>query len=376
MSVVSFAAHFADLPDPRIARKRRHDLLDIVVIALCAVICGAEGWDDIERFGLAKEEWFRERLNLALPAGIPSDDTFRRVFSRLDTDAFAACFRRFVETLREVTGGEVIALDGKTLRHSFDTALGQKPLHLVSAWACRNRLVLGQTAVAEKSNEITAVPQLLALLDISGCVITADAMSCQKTIATQIVEQKGEYVLSLKDNHPHLAEDVAACFENTKSGRTFASSTTRDWGHGRTELRQVRCLFLEEIDPDWFDIQQEWTGLRCLVEVERERRVGDKVTREQHYFLSSLSRQNASAARLGKIVRQHWQIENGLHWILDVAFDEDACRIRRDNAPANWAILRHTALNLLRRHSGKMGVKAKQKKAGWDETFLLEVIVT
>lgn len=375
MSVVSFAAHFADLPDPRIARKRRHDLLDIVVLALCAVICGAEGWDDIERFGLAKENWFRERLGLALPSGIPSDDTFRRVFSRLDTAAFAACFRAFVETLREVTGGEVIALDGKTLRHSFDTALEQKPLHLVSAWACRNRLVLGQKAVSEKSNEITAVPQLLALLDIEGCVITADALSCQKTIAAQIVEQKGEYVLSLKDNHPHLAEDVAACFTNRDSGRTFASSASHDFGHGRTELRRVRCLFLEETDPDWFDIQQQWSGLRCLVEVERERRIGGKVTVEAHYFLSSLSAQSASAARLGKIVRQHWQIENGLHWILDVAFDEDACRIRRDNAPANWAILRHTALNLLRKHPGKMGVKAKQKKAGWDERFLMELIV-
>lgn len=376
MSVVSFAAHFADLPDPRIARKRRHDLLDIVVLALCAVLCGAEGWDDIERFGLAKENWFRERLGLSLPSGIPSDDTFRRVFSRLDTDAFAACFRRFVETLREVTGGEVIALDGKTLRHSFDTALEQKPLHLVSAWACRNRLVLGQRAVSEKSNEITAVPELLALLDIDGCVITADAMSCQKAIAAQIIEQKGDYVLSLKDNHPHLAEDVAACFANPQSGRKFAGASTRDWGHGRTEIRRVCCLFLEETDPDWFDIQQQWTGLRCLVEVERERRIGDKVSVEPHYFLSSLSRKTASAARLGRIVRQHWQIENGLHWILDVAFDEDACRIRRDNAPANWAILRHTALNLLRKHPGKMGVKAKQKKAGWDERFLLEVIVS
>ena len=376
MSVVSFAAHFADLPDPRIARKRRHDLLDIVVVALCAVICGAEGWDDIERFGLAKEHWFRERLGLALPSGIPSDDTFRRVFARLDTDAFAACFRRFVETLREVTGGEVIALDGKTLRHSFDTALGQKSLHMVSAWACRNRLVLGQKAVSEKSNEITAVPELLALLDIEGCVITADAMSCQKTIATQIVEQKGDYVLSLKDNHPHLAADVTACFANPQSGRTFLASTTHDWGHGRTEVRRVRCLFLEETDCDWFDIQQQWSGLRCLVEVERERRIGDKVTVEPHYFLASLSAQTASAARLGRIVRQHWQIENGLHWILDVAFDEDACRIRRDNAPANWAILRHTALNLLRRHPGKAGVKAKQKKAGWDETFLMELILT
>jgi len=281
-------------------------LLDIVVIALCAVICGAEGWDDIERFGLAKEAWFKERLNLALPAGIPSDDTFRRVFSRLDTDAFAACFRTFVATLREVTGGEVIALDGKTLRHSFDTALGQKPLHLVSAWACRNRLVLGQRAVSEKSNEITAVPQLLALLDITGCVITADAMSCQKTIAHQIVEQKGEYVLSLKDNHPHLAEDVAACFAHQDSGRTFASSTSHDWGHGRTEIRRVRCLFLEETDSDWFDVQQEWSGLRCLVEIERERRVGEKVTLEPHYFLSSLSRQNASPARLESMSKVLW----------------------------------------------------------------------
>jgi predicted transposase YbfD/YdcC len=375
VSFVSFAAHFAALPDPRIARKRRHDLLDIVVIALCAVICGAEGWDDIERFGLAKEDWFRERLGLVLPSGIPSDDTFRRVFSRLDTDAFAACFRGFVETLREVTAGEVIALDGKTLRHSFDTALGQKPLHLVSAWACRNRLVLGQQAVDDKSNEITAVPALLALLDIEGCVITADAMSCQKTIATQIVKQKGDYVLSLKDNHPHLAEDVAACFQNKQSGRTFAASVSHDFGHGRAETRRIRCLYLEPDDPDWFDIQQQWSGLRCLVEVERERRVGEKVTLEPHYFVTSLSRAKASPARLGKIVRQHWQIENGLHWILDVAMDEDACRIRRDNAPANWAILRHTALNLLRKHSGKMGVKAKQKKAGWDETFLLEVIV-
>jgi len=377
VSLPAFVAHFADLPDPRIERTKRHLLLDILVIAFCAVLCGAEGWEEIERFGRAKREWFQHRLGLSLANGIPSDDTFRRVFARLDTQAFSACFRAWVATLRALTDGEVIALDGKTLRHSFDSACGQKPLHLVSAFACENQLVLGSVPVADKSNEITAAPALLALPDLRGGIVTADALHCQKALAAQIKAQGGEYVLALKDNHPHLQEDVAACFAYQQAQRlperVLDTHEQIDYGHGRQERRRCVCLPLDPTDRDWQDAQQQWAGLRCLVAIERERQIGAKVSRETHYFLASLP---LCARQMARVLRQHWHIENRLHYILDVVFDEDACRIRADNAPANFALLRHTALNLLRQEKSPMSLKAKQKQAGWDNDFLLRVLLT
>jgi predicted transposase YbfD/YdcC len=358
-----------------VERNRQHLLLELLVLAFCAVLCGADGWEDIQRFGLAKQDWLKDKLGLRLPFGIPSDDTFRRVFSRLDPEAFGRCFRQWTQTFRGVTTGEVIAVDGKTLRHSFDTACQQNPLHLVSAWAVGSRLVLGQVAVDDKSNEITAVPALLALLDLGGCVVTADAMSCQKAIAKQIIEQGGDYVLALKGNHPHLCEDVALCLSRLEAmpwpSRPVEQARQSDFGHGRTEERRCLCLPLSEQDEQWQDIQAQWPGLRSLVKVERRRKQADKAEQEVAYFLSSLPR---DAARLSGIIRQHWQIENRLHWVLDVVMDEDACRIRKDHAPQNFAVLRHMALNQLRQEQSKGSIKGKQKRAGWDNDFLLKVL--
>lgn len=376
MSLPPFVQHFAALADPRIQRTRRHLFLEILVIAFCAVLCGAEGWEDIEHFGLAKYDWLKERLGLTLPNGIPSDDTFRRVFSRLAPDAFGTCFRAWVATLHQRTAGEVIALDGKTLRHSFDTACGRGAIHRVSAWAASNALVLGAVKVDEKSNAITAVPALLALLDLTDCIVTADAMSCQKAIARQVIEQGGDYVFSLKGNQPHLSEDVAACLARLEVAnwpdRAVKTYRGMSAGHGRIETRRIFCLTLQANDPLWQEVQQQWLGLRSLIKVERTRQIGKKISHETSYYISSLL---GSAQQIGKSIRKHWQIENRLHYVLDVAMNEDACRIRADHAPQNFAVLRHTALNLLRRASGKMGIRAKQKKAGWDTDYLLHVLL-
>jgi len=375
MSSACFVAHFADLPDPRTGRNCQHLLLEILVIAFCAVLCGADGWEDMERFGIAKQEWLQAHLGLTLPSGIPSEDTFRRVFSRLDPEAFGRCFRQWTDTFRSQVANEVIAVDGKTLRHSFDTASQQNPLHLVSAWAVRSRLVLGQVAVDAKSNEITAVPELLALLDVRGCIVTADAMSCQKAIAKQIIEQGGDYVLALKDNHPHLCEDAALCLARLEAtpwpSRPVQKARQSDFGHGRAEERRCLCVPLAPEDQQWQDMQAQWPGLRSLVKVERRRKQAGKEEQEVAYFLSSLP---GDAARLARIIRQHWQIENRLHWVLDVVLDEDACRIRKDHAPHNFAVLRHMALNQLRQEKSKGSVKGKLKRAGWDNDFLLQVL--
>ncbi len=376
MPFLPFLAHFACLPDPRIERTKRHQLLDILVISICALICGAEGWEDIEDFGLAKHDWLRERLGLSLENGIPSDDTFRRVFARLDPVSFGTCFRAWVQTLRTLTKGEVIALDGKTLRHSFDSALGQEAIHMVSAWASANNLVLGSVKVSDKSNEITAIPKLLQLIDIAGCIVTIDAMGCQKEIARQIKAQGGEYVLALKGNHPHLAEDVEQFFAHAQAHRfedlCVSVHESLDKEHGRFETRRCHQITLAPDDPAWQDAQQQWVGLSSFVRMERTRKIGEKLTHETHYYLSSLA---GKASKVARAIRAHWGIENGLHYVLDVSLDEDACRIRKDNAPQNLALLRHIVLNLLKKEmTSKRGVKAKQKRAGWDDQFLLRVL--
>lgn len=375
MSSPSFVSHFASLPDPRTGVNKQHLLLEILVIGFCGVLCGAAGWEDLEDFGQSKYVWLQEHLGLRLPAGIPSEDTFRRVFSRLDPDAFAHCFRQWVQSLSPSVAGEVIAVDGKTLRHSFDTACEHNPLHLVSAWAVERGLVIGQQAVDDKSNEITAVPALLGLLDLRGCVVTADAMSCQKAIAAQIVEQQGDYVLALKDNHPHLSQDVALCLQRLEAmpwpTRPLEKTHQTDFGHGRYEERECLCLFLQDNDADWHDIQTQWPGLRGLVKVKRRRKEAGKEEQESAYYLTSLS---ANPTRLQKIIRQHWQIENRLHWVLDVVLGEDASRIRKDHGPQNFATLRHMALNQLRQEKSKASLKRKIKRAAWDNQFLAKIL--
>lgn len=368
----------SDLPDPRVERTRRHPLMNVLVIGICAVLCGAEGWDDMVRFAKAKQTWLQQRLQLELAHGLPCADTLRRVFTRLDPHALQAAFRRWTRQLHVRTQGEVIALDGKALRHSFDMALGQPAMHMVSAWAASARLVLGQMKVADKTNEIPTVPTLLALLDIQGCIITTDALSCQTATATQIIAQAGDYVLAVKDNQPNLYADLKHRFAYAEAHQwrdcAHQRATQTHKGHGRIETRCCDLLPLPPEDAYWGDVQAQWAGLRSLVRITATRQIGPGVTTEVRYFISSLP---GNAARVLRAVRQHWGIENRLHYVLDVSLDEDACRIRKDHGAENLAVLRHIALNLLRQEkSSAAGIKAKQKLAGWDNDYLALVLVS
>jgi len=357
---------FVDLVDPRIARTRRHALLDIITIALCGVICGAESWVEVEDWADAKLEWLQTWLEL--PNGIPSHDTFGRVFSRINPAQFEAGFLRWVQGVAVATAGAVLAIDGKTVRAA--RALNGSPLHVVSAWASTNRLVIGQEAVELKSNEITAIPILLARLDLHQQVVTIDAMGCQRSIAAQIVAQGGDYVLALKDNHPDLATNVQDSFA-LATADPARQSTSVGKGHGRIEIRTCRTI----TDPEtlaWLDPEGAWDGLRSLAMVESERRVNGVVTRKTRYYLSSLA---GEAKVIAAAVRSHWGIENQLHWVLDVAFREDASRAHVGHSAENLALLRKLALNLLRiEPTRKHGVKASRLRAGWDTTYLLRVL--
>lgn len=367
------AAHFGQIDDPRYHHSPPHLLLDIITIALCGIICGANDWEAVAAFGRAKEEWLRTLLRL--PNGIPSADTFERLFAQIDPQQFQAGFISWVKAISHLTAGEVVAIDGKTLCGSVDPSNDRKAIHMVSAWASQNRLVLGQVKVDDKSNEITAIPELLRLLALPGCIVTLDAMGCQTEIAAQIVAQGADYVLALKQNQGHLYQEVARLFNDALTDPSrripFETAQTVEKGHGRIEKRQAWTIshpdYLNYLDPTG-----RWAGLESVVRIESQRRFNDQHRQETRYYISSLA---GEPNLLNTVVRTHWTIENQLHWVLDVAFREDDSRVRRGHAAENLALLRHMALNLLKQeHTTKLGIHNKRLRAGWDNDYLLQIL--
>lgn len=374
-------AQLLQLTDPRLPRRRKHELIDVLMIAVTALLCGAENFTHMAQFGKAKEAWLRTFLTLT--HGIPSHDTFRRVFMLLSPEKFSAVFLSWTQSLRQAVGAEVVALDGKTVRRSFDSAKSQSAIHLVSAWASANRLVLGQIKVDDKSNEITAVPELLRALELAGCIITVDALNCQKNIAKEIQEADADYVLALKGNHATAHEEIQtfldAALEETLAARppgaklsagaaTLATWETVDKGHGRVETRR----YYQSAELAWFADRAAWEGLRTVGMVEARREVRGKLTVERRYYLSSLPLDVATFARA---VREHWGVENQLHWVLDVQLNEDQNRARCGHAAENLGLLRRLVLNQLRRDTRcQTGIKGKQLNASWDHAYLQSLL--
>lgn len=370
----SLLEHLEGVTDPRVARTRRHKLLDILALSICAMLGGAEHWSEIAEFGHAKREWFARFLEL--PGGIPSHDTFARVFARLDPAELEQGMVCWLGSLAaHIAPGEVVAIDGKSVRGSGSQE--RSALHIVSAWASAQSLLLAQVRTEEKSNEITAIPALLKLLSIAGGVVTIDAMGCQKNIATAIRTGKADYVLALKRNHQNLHHEVAAlwdiCQQQDFAGRVhdYHESVGDQRRHAREERRRH---WLIEV-PEYLKADTAgWQDLKTFAQVVRERRCGEKLACETHYYLSSLPL-SAGAATLAEAVRAHWAVENRLHWSLDVSFAEDACRVRKDHAPANLAMIRRIALTLLRQENTcRLGIKTKRRRAGWDESYLDKVL--
>jgi predicted transposase YbfD/YdcC len=366
---VSFLDHFKDLEDPRSERNRDYTISEILLVTLCAAICGAEGWQDVEDFGKAKIDYLRQFL--PYKNGIPSDDTYRRLFRAIDPEDFQRLFREWVQSLQSQIKGKVIAIDGKSTRHSFD---GETPmLHMVSAYATEARLVLAQEKVSEKSNEITAIPKLLEWLDLRGTTISIDAMGCQYVIANQIIQKQGNYIFSLKGNQGTLCEDVTTYLSNNELKILDDISSCKDYdkGHGRVETRQSWVTY----DVAWLrERHPNWSSINSLIRIDSTRETKDKTTCETRYYISSLKE---TPQKMLCAIRSHWAIENNLHWVLDMSFGEDQSRIRKENAPQVMAIIRHMALNLLQFTKDKMkrqSIKRLRKMAGWDDNILSNIL--
>jgi predicted transposase YbfD/YdcC len=359
-----FAACFAELADPRTGNAARHKMLEMLVIALCSVLTGGEDCTDMAEFAETKLDFLRGFLELK--HGAPSHDTFSRLFRLLDPEQFRACFQRFMARFAEACQG-VVAIDGKVLRRSFDSASGQSPLHLVSAWACEQQLVLGQIATEAKSNEITAVPKLLKLLNLEGCAVTVDALNCQRAIARQVVEQQGDYVMALKGNQGTLHDDVSRFLDDPES-QVLSAKPMVDGDHGRIEVRTATI----STDIAWLQEQHAWPGLVAVGKIQRVRETSAKTTSETAYYLLSAA---MTPERFAEVTRSHWGIENRLHWRLDVSMNEDQARNRMGHGPQNLAVLRHMALNLLRKEPSTASLPKKLRRAALSEAFLLKVLV-
>jgi len=369
------SAFFAALPDPRRDHTRRHKLVDIVVMAVCAVLCGAEDWEAVAEYAAARQGWFATFLEL--PSGIPAHDTFWRVFRALDSAAFERCFSAWTASLRTLVAGEVVAVDGKQLRRSHDGCAGVGAVHLISAWATQNGLLLGQVRQAVKENEIVAVPELLKQLQLEGCLVTADALNCQVATAQTIVDQRGDYLLALKGNQPALYDDTLRLFDDlaASGGTAYAHSHAREVsaGHGRIETRQA-WVIADAPTLHLLESTQRWPKLQALIKLTSERRLPghEHVSTEDRYYIASLSLPAADAITA---TRAHWQIENSLHWVLDMAFREDESRLRKHNGAENFAILRRMALSTLKKDTTvKLGIKNKRLRAGWDHAYLLHLL--
>lgn len=367
---VSIIDHFSVIADPRIERRKEHKLIDILCIAICSTLSGADDFTAMEAFGHAKEEWLQTFLEL--PNGIPSHDTFGRVFSLIDNQKFCECFTSWVGAATSELGVKLIAIDGKTSRRSHDKSRDKPAIHMVSAFATELGLTLGQVKTDEKSNEITAIPALLERLTLSGCIVTIDAMGCQREIAAKIADKGGDYVLALKGNQKELHEDVKLFFDD--AAVSGFKDTPHDYyetvekGHGRIETRR----YFATDDIGWLGAGKKWRGLKMIGMVESERAIGENKSVERRYYIGSVEN---NAKVFGVAVRNHWAIENKLHWSLDVMFREDDSRIRIGNASENMAILRHMALNILRQErTSKRGVKTKRLQAGWDEGYLVKLL--
>lgn len=365
---IGFIDFFKEIPDHRIERRKLHSVEEILLVTFCGMIAGCDSWDDLELFGKTKLEYLRRYFSYI--NGAPSDDTLRRFFRVLDPVAFESCFIKWVRSFQLDLAEKIVAVDGKTSRRSFDGE--NKPLHLVSAFVSELGVTLGQLKTEDKSNEITAIPELLELLDIAGAIITLDAMGCQRKIVEKIMDKNADYLIGLKGNQGKLNEDVRLFFQKKPKGAIFNTETEVDKGHGRLEVRQ--CTVSEDIN--WIkERHPQWKALRSVIEIQSQREIKGEVTTEKRYYISSLE---AKADKIATVVRQHWGVENKLHWVLDITFNDDQTRIRKGNAPRNIAIIRKTVLNLMqiiKKSKPRVSIKAMRKLAGWDHDFLDSVLM-